>query len=390
MSIRKVKRVAVLVETDDTWGRSVIRGIANWARTESHWTLLIDPRDAHGRLRLPRGWSGDGIIVRLSNAAQAEHVRHSGVPAVDVETLMSQEAWLGRVVTDDAERARMALGHLLDRGFERFAHFVPPRAGHAVLPGRRFREAVEAAGYTCEVYRPGRRTRRRVGWSEQQAAVSEWLASLPERVAVFAADAHCARQLAEICQIEGISIPQRLAILAGDTDELMCNVSTPSISSVLLASERLGHEAAGLLEGLMAGRRAPKRPVYVPPLGVISRQSTDILAIENEEVVEAIRFIRDHAADGIAVADVLKRVPVSRRWLEMRFREYLGRSPAAEIRRVRLAKAAELLIHSDLPIARIAVVCGFSNATRLGIAFRNHFHRTPLAYRQDASLRFHL
>ena len=270
MSIRRVKHIAVLVETDDTWGRSVVRGIANWARTEANWTLLIDPRDAHGRLRIPRGWSGDGIIARLSGKVQAEHVRRAAVPTVDVETLLDPASWLGRVATDDVRRAELALGHLLDRGFRRFAHFAPPRAGHAVLPGRRFREAVEAAGYTCAVYRPGGRARRRIDWNEEQTRVRGWLGSLPERVAIFAADAHCARRLTEACQLDGISVPDQVAILAGDTDELMCTVSTPSISSVLLASERLGYEAAGLLDRLMSGRRIPKRPVHVKPLGVIA------------------------------------------------------------------------------------------------------------------------
>ena len=386
MSIRRVKHIAVLVETDDTWGRSVVRGIANWARTEANWTLLIDPRDAHGRLRIPRGWSGDGIIARLSGKVQAEHVRRAAVPTVDVETLLDPASWLGRVATDDVRRAELALGHLLDRGFRRFAHFAPPRAGHAVLPGRRFREAVEAAGYTCAVYRPGGRARRRIDWNEEQTLVRGWLGSLPERVAIFAADAHCARRLTEACQLDGISVPDRVAILAGDTDELMCTVSTPSISSVLLASERLGYEAAGLLDRLMSGRRIPKRPVHVKPLGVIARQSTDALAIEDEDVVAAIRFIRARAADGIVVTDVLKQVPVSRRWLEMRFRETLGRSPAAEIRRVRLMKAADLLIRTDLSIARVATACGFTGATRLGIAFRKQFGTPPLAYRRAAAM----
>jgi LacI family transcriptional regulator len=333
---------------------------------------------------MPRGWSGDGIIARLSSQTQAEHVRQAAVPAVDVDMIMADRRGLGRVVTDDVERARLALDHLLDRGFERFAHFAPSRTGHATLPGECFRAAVEAAGYDCAVYRPGHRARRRIGWSEQQMAVSRWLASLADRVAIFAADAHCGRQLAEICQVEGISVPDQVAILAGDTDELMCNVSTPSLSSVLLASERIGYDAAALLDRLMSGRRVPNAPTYVKPLSVTSRQSTDVLAIENAEVVEAIRFIRSHATDGIVVADVLKQVPVSRRWLEMRFQQYLGRSPADEIRRVRLAKAARLLAHSDLSIARIAEACGFPGATRLGIVFRKHFGQTPLAYRRQA------
>ena len=131
----------------------------------------------------------------------------------------------------------------------------------------------------------------------------------------------------------------------------------------------------------MRGRRPPRRPIKIKPLGVISRQSTDVLAIDDEKVVRAVRFIQAQATRGIHVDDVLREVPVSRRVLELQFRRHLACSPAQHIRPVRLEKAKQLLIQTKMPVARIAVACGFSNATRLGVAFRKLFGTSPRAYR---------
>jgi len=351
MGRRPVRQIAVLVETDDSWGRDVVQGIAEYAQMFGPWMLLVAPRDGQGRLRLPDGGAGHGIIARLGSPAMAEHVRSAGVPAVDTDTIACA-VWTGRVATDDAHRARLALEHLRNRGFERFAYFAPPSRRYSSLRGRQFLAAAAAAGFDCAEYKPGYRPGRKIGFAEQQRLIDRWLGGLSRPVGVFTVDADRGRQLAETCQLAGVAVPDEVAILAGDTDDLMCNVSSPPLSSVLLNSRRIGYRAAELLDRLMAGRRVPRKPILVEPLGVIARQSTDTLAIDDAEVVSAIRFIRTHAAAGINIGDVLEEVPVSRRSLELRFRKVLGRSPAEEIRHVKLEKAKGLLAESELPMAR--------------------------------------
>ena len=373
----------MLVETDDSWGRSFVRGAADYAQTHGPWRLLIDPRDRQDRLRLPAGWSGDGILSRLSTPAMAKHVRAAGVPAVDTDIIMDRERWIGRVVTDDTERGRLAFEHLLNRGLRQFAWFAPPSRRYDYHRGRPFEEAVRASGFDCVSYRPGYRSGRRIDWTEQQLLVSRWFDSLTRPIGIFAADARSGRQLAEICQQIGVSVPDEVAIIVGDTDDLMCSVSTPALSSVLLAARRQGHEAAALLDRLMQGRRVPRESILIEPLGVVAQQSTDVLAIDDDDVVRAIRFIRDYATHGINVTDMLKSVSVARRSLELRFQKHLGRSPAEEIRRVRLEHGKHLLSRTDLPIAKVAVACGYANATQFGVAFRGKHGLTPLAYRQQ-------
>lgn len=380
-----LQRVAVLVETDDSWGCSVIRGIYDYSRRQGHWNLLIDPSDEGQRPLLPDRWNGEGVIARLSSRLQVDQIQERGLPAVNIDTLFSNLPGVCDVVTDDAARARQAFEHLRDRGFEKFAYFAPPNPRYSTRRGEEFVKLVESEGFECHEYKPGYRPGRKITWAEQQRRVSRWLATLPRPVAVFTVDAHRGRQLAEICQMSELRVPDSIAILAGDTDDLMCEVCTPPLSSVAVAGRRIGYEAAALLDRMMQGGKPPSEPTMIPPNGVIARQSTDILAIDDDTVVRALRFIQAHAFRDIVVKDILRELPVSRRSLEIQFRKYLGRSPAEEIRRVRLEKGRELLSNSDMSIAEIASASGFANGTRFGVAFRKKFGMAPLAYRKQVA-----
>jgi LacI family transcriptional regulator len=381
----RIRQVAVLVETEDSWGCSVIRGIADYSQDHGHWNLLIDPRDHEQRPLLPDQWEGDGIIARIGSRTQLDQIRNRKEPKINVDTVFDGLDGIYDVITDDEQRADIALAHLRDRGFEEFAYFAPPSVKYSNKRGQAFIEAVTKAGYRCREYRPGYRVGRKIGWEEQQRRVGRWLKSLPARTAVFTVDAHRGRQLAEICYWSGIRVPDHVAILAGDTDDLMCNVSTPPLSSLALAGRRIGYEAAALLDRLMQGETPEEKTYKIAPQGVISRQSTDILSIDDESVVRALRFIQVHAFQDIVVKDILAEVPISRRSLEIQFQHYLGRSPAEEIRRVRLEKGKELLARSDFSIGEIAVACGFANTTRFGVAFRKRYGQTPLAYRKQVA-----
>ncbi|QDU88498.1 Xylose operon regulatory protein [Pirellulimonas nuda] len=378
-----VRSVAVLVETDTSSGCSVIRGIANYAETHGDWHLLIDPRDHEQRSALPDGWTGAGVIARLSTRLQLEQIAARRMPVVNVDDLYDDLTGAPSVVTDEEELGRMALAHLLDRGFRHFAYFAPPSHQYSKKRGEAFREIVKEAGYECIEYKPGYRAGRILSWAEQQQRASRWLSSLPRPVAVLTVQAHQARQLAEICHFTGVRVPDDVAILAGDADDLMCEVSTPPLSNINVASEKIGHDAAELLDRIIAGEPAPKEPIRIPPRGVTSRQSTDLLAIDDSMIVDALRFIRKHACRGIVVDDILRDIPISRRTLEIQFRHYLGRSPAKEIRRVQLERAQELLGKPELSITEVGLACGFSNATRFGVAFKKENERTPQAFRKN-------
>lgn len=377
------RHVGILVETEDTWGRSIVESICRFGQ-DAGWTVLIGPRDQQGRMRVPAIWNGHGVIAALRNRSAVGHVRKLQLPVVDVSSTMKKEDWLARVTTDDHARAKMAFEHLQSRGIKHFGCYAPSIGRYSDVRSREFQSVVEAAGFQCAMYA---HDAGGAGWLTNYTRAREWLAKLPRPLGVFAGDPYPARQLVEICSMESIRIPEDVAILAGDDDELLCNVASPRISSIELASHLIGDHAAKLLQRLMSGGPVPKRTKLIRPLRIRPRESTDVLAIDDPKIADALRFIRDHAREGIGVSDVARACCVSRRTLENRFREKLKRTPGEEIRRARFEYVRRLLLDTDKSIATIAYESGFASGASLSQMYQHYFGETPGNFRNSGGIK---
>jgi LacI family transcriptional regulator len=373
------RHVGLLVETDDSWGRNVVAAVCAVARN-SGWTLLFGPRDDQGRLRLPKNWNGDGVIASLRTPSLVRHVMKQELPVVDVSLMVPKADWFARVATDDAARAHMAFQHLHSHGLTNFACYAPPIRRYSDGRAEAFEKVVTDAGFKCHTYQAN--SRDDMGWLANHGNALRWLKRLPRPLAIFAADPYPARQLIEICAASGMRCPDDIAILSGDDDELLCNAALPQISAVELASHRIGETAAHLLARMMNGAAIPQKTTLIPPLGVKARHSTDLLAMADEEINEILRFMRDRALDGITVGDVLREFPISRRRLEQRFRSELNRSPAEEIRRVRMEYICRLLLDTERSIGSIALSAGFATGASLAQAFKQQMGKTPSDFRK--------
>lgn len=374
------RHVGILVETEDTWGRNIVEAVCRFGQSEQ-WTILIGPRDGQGKLRLPSVWDGHGVIAALRQPSTVQHLKRLQVPVVDVSSTLDKQDWFARVHTDDRVRAAMALDHLTSRGIRHFACYAPSIGRYSSLRAVEFRASVEAAGYQCDMYTSD--SQKGDGWLTNYARVSEWLARLPRPLGIFAGDPYPARQLVEICAMNSISIPDQVAVLSGDDDDLLCNVASPQISSVELASHMIGETAAKLLKRLMNGAPVPKRSRRIPPLRIRPRQSTNILAIDDPEMARVLEFIREHAHEGISVSEVAQACHISRRKLEQRFREQLNRTPGDEIRRAKFEYVRRLLLDSDKSIATIAFESGFASGASLSQAYQKYFKETPGQFRRS-------
>ncbi len=226
------------------------------------------------------------------------------------------------------------------------------------------------------------------------AGLSRWLVRLPRPAGVFTWGLFGTIVL-DACERAGLRVPEDVAVLGGSEDELLYESVSPPLSGIAGSSERIGLEAAELLDSLILGnarsssRKAadPPEMILLSPTHVVCRQSTDILAIEDAELVAAIRYIRDRAAEPIQVEDVLHAVPISRQSLERRFHQVLGRSPASEIRRVHLERAMRLLAETDLPIPAVASASGFGSPEYLAAVFKAQTGQSPRAYRNRVQAR---
>lgn len=371
------RRVGLVIETSNAYSRGLIRGVMGYARGRGGWSLwLAESERGHAPPAL-RHWDGDGLIARVENPRVARAVAAARKPVVDVSSarLLPDAPW---VETDDAAIAAAAFDHLRGQGLSHFGYAGDDRFNWSRWRRHHFVRAAAATGFDCAVCPPVNRER----WGRQRAATAEWLAGLPRPVGVLACYDLRAREVLDACQAAGLRVPDDVAVLGVDNDELLCDLADPPLSSVAPNADRTGAEAAALLDRLMAGEPLDPAGRLIPPTGVVARQSTDILAVDDPDVAAAVRFIRESACQGIGVADVLRAVPVSRRVLETRFAQVLGSTPHEEIVRVQIARAKELLSQTDLPLAAIADRVGFANPEYLSVAFKRAAGLTPGAYRR--------
>ena len=382
---RRHFRVAVVIEASNAYARGLLAGIHRHVREHEPWTVFLPE---HGRAAPPLAtlahWQGDGVIARIETESTAATLatlrRKFGIPVVDVSAarLLADAPY---VETDDEAIARAAATHFFDRDFRHFAFLGDARFRWSDNRCRAFVEAVAARGCDVAVFAAQAAGRRRAAPPDDDEAVEAWLVGLPKPVAVLACYDIRGRQALDACRRAGIAVPDEVAVLGVDDDELLCGLASPPLSSVIPDAVGAGRLAAELLERLMQGERIRRDEWLLPPLGIAARQSTEVLALDDEVVVAAVRQIRELACDGITVADVARSLRVTRRVLESRFVRGLGHTPHEEIVRVRFRRVEQLLRETDLPLATVAARCGFRHTEYMTVAFTRRHGLPPSRWR---------
>lgn len=381
------RRIALLLDRGLSFVREVIRGVRVYAAGKPNWVL----RDAPPHLRLVaqvRAWKPHGIIAGLVLPRVAQELIRLRIPLIDTaHTLPGLE--VPTVDVDHTAVGRLAAEHFLERKFDRFGFFGSEAAAYSRAQEAAFCQRVAAEGHTvssCYTEYLADLTTAAL-WKKSTQKAQRWLRQLAKPVAVLCCEDAPARYLADVCSQMGLRVPEDVALLGVGNDDLDCRLTQPALSSVVVPSERIGFEAAALLDRLMAGRPAPQKPLLLPPLHVVTRYSTDILAVEDETVQAALQYIREHAWETMSVNDLANGIAVGRRLLERRFRSVLGRSVLDEICRVRVERAKELLTDTHLPITTIATRSGFPSARRLDVVFAKQTGLSPREYRRQSQAR---
>jgi LacI family transcriptional regulator len=375
------RQVALLIETSNAYARGLLQGVVHYIREHEPWSFhLMEQGRGDDPPEWLADWDGDGIIARVETPRIARAVVKSGVPAVDLSAarLVPELPW---VETDDALIAKLAVEHLLERGFKHFAFCGDARFNWSLWRENHFCAQVRTAKQTVHCYRAAGASS---GLAAQMAHIRRWVQELPKPVGIMACYDIRGQQVLDACRSAKLAVPSDVAVLGVDNDELLCDLASPPLSSVIPNAHRTGYEAAALLDRLMAGRAVPPTARLIPPLGVAARQSTDVLAVDDREVARAMQFIREHACEGINVGDVLRAVPLSRRVLEQRFQRHLGRTPREEILHVRLNRVKQLLGETDLPLYLIAERTGFEHVEYLSVVFKRETAKTPSRWREEA------
>lgn len=385
-------RVALLIESSRSYGRNLLAGIAAYARVFGPWTFFHEERALGDPM--PAGlphWRPQGIIARLENATLIRQIRRLNLPTVGVVHEKAVPGIPG-VVADREAVVRLAVEHLRKRRLENFAYCGLPGVVFSDERCRLFVDSLRAQGHRVDVFGNARRrpspSTKAPGLAELEKEamrhadeLADWLRSLPKPVGLMACNDMRAYQVLSVCRERGILVPDEVAVIGVDNDTVQCELCDPPLSSVDNNAQRVGYEAATLLDRIARGQGAVPDVTLIEPAGVVARRSTDVLAIAQREVVEIVRQVRDRACSGLTPESLARHTSLSRSTLERWFAKHLGRSINDEITRVRLDRVKELLITSDLPLGEIARLSGFNHVETMQRVFKSIVGQTPGSYR---------
>ena len=365
------------------YSRSIHRGITRYAH-DVGW--ILDVGFVRNRMAL-HGWRGDGVICVLGIEASTDAmIRKLGLPTVNIGYQRMKGA--ATVAADSAAVGQLAAEHFLSRGFKHFAFYETNRGDGELVRRDGFEKMLWRAG--VRVHRiglPAAGSRKsKVTPAQRDQIVGRQLSAIPKPVAVLAEYDDKAIEVIDAALASNLRVPEQVAVLGVDNDELLCTFAPVPLSSIDNDEERIGFEAARQLHRLLRGKPCPKKPVLIEPRSVVVRQSTNILAIQHEHVAMALRFIWEHYTKPIDAKRVGASVPLSYTQIHRSFIQHVGHSLAEEIERLRLAHARQLLTTTDLKLSEVARQSGFGSADRMGRVFRRVFRSAPSEYRQTMNV----
>lgn len=389
--MRKRRKVILTLAAHRKSGRGILRGIARYSSLHEPWVFESEPPfyrkypfaiggGGHDRaLARIKGTEADGVIAFVRDKAQVEALIPRNLPVVALPIEDSVPGYCS-VVEERYSVGQMAAEHLLDRCYRRFAFCGLDRSYHSRIRQEGFLRCLAESGIEPEIY-PARRSSGRTSWGVEQRRMAEWLRSLPKPIGLMAFNDERAQQVLEAGKLAEVRFPDEIALIGVDNDDIICDLSDPPLSSVALNFEEVGYEAARQLHIQMDGGEPSTMEVCVQPTHIVTRRSTDILAVEDKYVSEALRYIRSHAMNMISVEDVVNAVSASRRLLERHFQQTLGRSVHREIQRAHIQRACEILVRTDWPLRQVAEQAGFSSPVHFGVVFKRVIDLTPQQYR---------
>ncbi|MDR3062394.1 MAG: DNA-binding transcriptional regulator [Dysgonamonadaceae bacterium] len=380
-----MKKILLLTDFSSGYSRSLLRGIVRYSNEQGPWMFYRMPqyyRELYGDdgvVRWAKNWKADAIIAQLENV-DLDKLNELGIPII-IQNYKERANKICNITGDYFGTGEMAAGFFLNRGFSNFAYYGFKDMVWSRERADGFRSKVEKHGYTVSMLNNDSHGTEQ--WSFDLNVLRDWLMSLPKPVALFTCDDYFALQITETCKIYNIAVPEDIAVLGVDNDELLCNISYPPLSSIVLDVETGGYMAAERLHQLMNHEITETFDIVIPPTRIESRQSTEKYAVDDKYILKVIEYIKANYARDISIKDIVRSVPLSRRVLEKRFKGKIGISLYQYLLQYRIELFSDLLIKTDKPLADLALMCGFDDYKNVVRVFRKYKKITPLQYRNQ-------
>lgn len=384
------RKVALALPDSKPWGIArFLNGVNDYAEKQN-WLLTACPVDPESSDDFPVDWSRlkswqiDGIILQANNPKRSEFFHKWRIPMVNIGEDLGVDCGIPRLAQSNQQVGRFAAEHLIGLGLKNLAYHGVQGRWYSDERLEGFKHAANEANLKVNTFCLPHVARDAL-WNERYEPIKRWLKTLSLPAGIFAVHDFRALIVLSACREVGLRVPEDVAVIGSDNDLMVCEFSTPTLTSVCPNAYRMGYEAARLLDQLMHGKSAPQEPILIDPTEVVARASTDVLHASDPTVKHAIEFMQENYSKSFTMESVAEAVRVSRRSLEMRFRVERKTTPALFLVNLRIQKAKALLAARDFKSTEdIARTCGFGNGKNLRAAFRRILDASPNDFRADS------
>jgi LacI family transcriptional regulator len=379
-------KIILMTDFSEEYSKSLLRGIAQYAKEKNSWVFCRMPTSyretigSKGILKWAKEWGADGIIGQFDNETDAAFIAKAGIPVI-AQDFKERFKNIPNISGAYYDTGKMGAEYLLKKGFKHFAFYGFSNIVWSRERAEGFEDALEEKGFPVH-YFENKKARSRELWYYKTSPLSKWLKSLPKPVAIMACDDNQGQHITQACRFAGLRIPEEVAVLGVDNDEMICNLSDPPLSSIKLDAEKGGYEAAALLDKMIRKKVKKVTNILVEPIQVVTRHSTDIYATPDVHIASTLRYIHQNIDTGLNVDQILKQIPLSRRSLEKRFQQITGSPVYKYIYQLRVEKFAQKLIETDKSVFEIALDLGLEDSKNISRTFKKVKGCTPLEYRQ--------
>ena len=382
-------KIALALPDSKPWGiTSFFNGVNDYADRHK-WLLTACPVNPESGDDFPLDWSRlkswhiDGIILQANDLKRSELLSKWRIPMVNIGEDLGSHCKIPTLAQNNQRIGRLAAEHLIGLGLKNLAYHGVRGRWYSDERLQGFKQAAKEANLEVKSFCLPHMTRDAL-WNERYEPIKRWLKTLPLPVGLFAVHDYRALIVLSACREIGLRVPEDVAVIGSDNDLMVCEFSTPTLTSVCVNAYRMGYEAASLLDQLMYGKPPPREPILIDPSCVAARASTDVLHVDDPVVKRAVQFMQQNFSKAFKMNAVAEAVDISRRLLEIRFRVKQKTSPAMFLVNLRLQKAKAMLAARDRkPTEEIARACGFGTGKNLRAAFRRILNASPSDFRPD-------
>ena len=377
-------KIILLLDFAEEYSKSLMKGINAYSKEFGPWIFCRMPlfhRETvgiDGILKWALEWKADGIVGQLYNK-DIEKIVQAGIPVI-AQDFKERFTEIPNITGGYHEAGQLGADYFLKKGFTNFAFYGFNDIVWSRERAEGFEERLKKREHKVH-YFEHKKARSTELWYYKPSSLSRWLKSLPKPIGLMTCDDNQGQHITEVCRQLGIRIPEEVAVLGVDNDEMICDLSDPPLSSIALDAEKGGYDAAKLLDHMIKHGTSKYYDIIVKPVQVITRHSTDIYATNDDHIASSLKYIHQNIDKNLHVDEVVKQVPLSRRALEKRFLEITGYPIYKYIFNLRIEKFTQKLLDTDMSVFEIALDMGLTDSKNIARQFRQAKGCSPSVYR---------